>query len=77
MIFHDVDFYPENDQNIYNCAKAPIHFAAATNNFRYGLPYADYAGGVHAMTTEQMLSINGFSNLFWGWGGEDDDMVKR
>lgn len=29
------------------------------------------------MTTTQFRAINGFSNEFWGWGGEDDDLFKR
>lgn len=41
------------------------------------LPYRDIFGGVSALTKEQFLKLNGFSNLFWGWGGEDDDMAKR
>lgn len=24
-----------------------------------------------------MERVNGFSNEFWGWGGEDDDMANR
>ncbi|CAN8017761.1 unnamed protein product [Ixodes persulcatus] len=24
-----------------------------------------------------MEFVNGFSNLYWGWGGEDDDMFSR
>lgn len=39
--------------------------------------YADYFGGVSAMTVDQFRAINGFSNSFWGWGGEDDDLFNR
>lgn len=44
-------------------------------NFR--LPYVSIFGGVSAMTKDQILFVNGFSNQFSGWGGEDDDMFNR
>ena len=30
-----------------------------------------------ALRREHYEKINGVSNQFWGWGGEDDDMYKR
>ena len=44
---------------------------------RSRLPYDDIFGGVSAMTVEHFRQVNGFSNMFWGWGGEDDDMSNR
>ena len=29
------------------------------------------------MRTDLFKQINGFSNLFYGWGGEDDDLFNR
>ncbi|XP_003486181.1 beta-1,4-N-acetylgalactosaminyltransferase bre-4 [Bombus impatiens] len=77
FIFHDVDLLPEDDRNLYTCPEQPRHMSVAVDKFKYRLPYADLFGGVSAMSCEQFHLVNGFSNVFWGWGGEDDDMANR
>lgn len=77
FIFHDVDLLPENDRNLYTCPEQPRHMSVAVDKFNYRLPYADLFGGVSAVSREQFRLVNGFSNVFWGWGGEDDDMANR
>lgn len=34
-------------------------------------------GGVSAFTPDMYIRLNGHSNSFWGWGGEDDDLYNR
>ncbi|KAH9418066.1 Beta-1,4-galactosyltransferase 3, partial [Dermatophagoides pteronyssinus] len=77
FIFHDVDLIPEDDRNLYTCPEQPRHMSVAIDKFRYRLPYKDIFGGVSALTKDQFIKVNGFSNEFWGWGGEDDDMSNR
>jgi len=77
FIFHDVDLLPEDDRNLYTCPIQPRHMSVSIDSFLYRLPYDDIFGGVSAMTVDQFKLVNGFSNLFWGWGGEDDDMANR
>ncbi|TKR64215.1 hypothetical protein L596_024788 [Steinernema carpocapsae] len=77
FIFHDIDLIPENDKNMYSCVDQPKHMAVAIDKFNYELYYWYIFGGAIALTGEQMEKMNGFSNDYWGWGGEDDDMYER
>ncbi|XP_078512835.1 beta-1,4-galactosyltransferase 4 [Lissotriton helveticus] len=77
FIFHDVDLVPENDFNLYLCDNEPKHLVVGRNVTGYRLRYKGYFGGVTAMTKEQFAKVNGYSNNYWGWGGEDDDLRER
>jgi len=41
------------------------------------VPYEGIFGGVTAFKRQHFELVNGFSNQFYGWGGEDDDMYNR
>ncbi|XP_046361309.2 beta-1,4-galactosyltransferase 4-like [Haliotis rufescens] len=77
FVIHDVDLIPETSDNYYRCRKNPFHLSTANAKFRYRLPYSWYVGGIIALTPSLYKRINGFSNWFFGWGGEDDDFAKR
>ena len=62
---------------LYHCPVQPWHVAASVDRFGYVNLWENYVGGVLAMTTTHYKFVNGFSNQFWGWGGEDDDMYNR
>ncbi|CAH1792916.1 unnamed protein product [Owenia fusiformis] len=77
LILHDVDLLLENDRLIYDCSQYPTHFSLAIDKFQYSLPYDWLFGGVVALLGDQFEETNGFGNLFFGWGGEDDDFRER
>ncbi|TWW54887.1 Beta-1,4-galactosyltransferase 1 [Takifugu flavidus] len=77
FVFSDVDLVPMDDRNLYRCFESPRHLSVAIDKFNFQLPYNTYFGGVSAMSKQQFLTVNGFPNAYWGWGGEDDDMYKR
>ena len=73
FIFHDVDMWPEDMRNVYDCDEnIPLHLAHTRSSRNYStVGYQKYYfGGVEAMTVKQFASIDGFSNLFFGWGAE-------
>ncbi|XP_055954711.1 beta-1,4-galactosyltransferase 4 isoform X2 [Patella vulgata] len=77
FIFHDVDMYPINDNNIYKCSTSPRHLAVAVEKWKFRLPFRGYYGGVVAYPKAVIEKTNGFSNFYFGWGGEDDDLGAR
>ncbi|XP_063414346.1 beta-1,4-galactosyltransferase 6-like [Mytilus trossulus] len=77
IVFHDVDVLPEDDRNFYICSDNPIHMSVKVEQFGYRLLYEKLAGGIITFSKEQFQEINGYSNQFFGWGGEDDDLYRR
>ncbi len=39
--------------------------------------YPELFGGIQAFTKDHYIQVNGYSNKYWGWGSEDDDLYKR
>lgn len=54
-----------------------IHFVNYDGFFIFRLPYKELLGGVAAWKTKEFEQVNGWSNLFVNWGGEDDDLSYR
>lgn len=83
FVLHDVDMLPENLDNQYICNKNyPTQMAISVSIYKY-LEKApnyfinEYTGGVTSYSKDIFRKINGYSNLFFGWGGEDDDVNIR
>uniref|UniRef100_A0A1I8FQH6 Glyco_transf_7C domain-containing protein n=1 Tax=Macrostomum lignano TaxID=282301 RepID=A0A1I8FQH6_9PLAT len=76
VVFHDVDLLPTNPFVPYNCPAYPGTSVCPLTSSATLSPTSSW-GGVLAMPVRHFLKVNGYSNLFWGWGGEDDDMEAR
>jgi hypothetical protein len=77
VVFHDVDMLPIDVD--YSYAEHPIHLA--TNFISDGdmkrTLFDDYFGGVTLFPISDFERINGYSNDYWGWGFEDNDLLYR
>ncbi|CUI15977.1 udpgalactose-glucose galactosyltransferase [Candidatus Protochlamydia naegleriophila] len=77
--FHDVDMLPTSAD--YSFPNVPTHLAADVSQFREwigkGLAYKNYFGGVVLFNKADFERINGYSNQYWGYGIEDDDLIVR
>jgi len=77
VAWHDVDMLPHEDVDYSYPNENPIHIATKLSKYQYGLGYDQYFGGVVLFTKEQAERTNGYSNEYWDWGQEDDDLFWR
>jgi len=78
VVFHDIDMLPSEVD--YSYSDKPIHLST---NFLYENDekerdiFEEYFGGVTMFPVEDFKKINGYSNKYWAWGYEDDDLLLR
>lgn len=77
IVWHDIDMIPEGDVDYSFPEQYPIHLATNISQMDYGLKYHEYFGGAVLFSKEQVYRTNGYSNDYWDWGMEDDDLFWR
>jgi hypothetical protein len=61
----------------YSWSDVPIHMATNFIPDNTRTIFDEYFGGVTMFPTISFDEINGYSNEYWGWGFEDDDLLYR
>jgi hypothetical protein len=74
VVFHDIDMLPIDVD--YSYSDHPVHLATNFKDKKREL-FDTYFGGVTLFPINEFRRINGYSNKYWGWGYEDDDLLLR
>ena len=77
IIMHDIDLLPIVDGVPYDDCTYPIQLSSELEHFDWGIPYDGSCGGVISLHMNDWIKVNGMSNDYEGWGGEDDDLFLR
>ena len=75
ICIHDIDIIGKDFD--YRYEPVITHISARPKNKNYKEWYEKCIGGVVLFPTQDFIKINGFSNEYWGWGCEDDDLRIR
>jgi len=78
VVFHDVDMLPIDVD--YSYSNKPLHLSTdflIENNEKSRTIFDEYFGGVTLFPIEDFEKIDGYSNKYWGWGYEDNDLLLR
>jgi len=77
VVFHDVDMLPIDVDYSYSpdVLQLANNFIADTDYTKE--IYDGYFGGVTMFPIDSFKKVNGYPNDFWGWGFEDDELLRR
>ena len=79
---HDVDLVPSSDA-FYSAYTRELtddtiaHFAGSWDRYAGEGKSGSYLGGIAGMTLNGWKTVNGYPNDYFGWGGEDDEFLRR
>lgn len=68
LCIHDIDILP---------VKATNYYKPDLNNVNHLYGYNFCLGGIFLLNLYDFIKVNGFSNLYTGWGFEDNDFQRR
>jgi beta-1,4-galactosyltransferase 1 len=68
FISHDVDHYPHAC-----CPYEELNEPCLLRKQNY----KGHVGGVFSIGSDNFIKVNGYSNIFWGYGSEDDEFYLR
>lgn len=78
VVFHDVDMLPVYVD--YSYSDKPLQMATNFIKEHGEKPrtiFDEYFGGVTMFSIKDFEKIDGYSNKYWGWGYEDNDLLLR
>jgi hypothetical protein len=83
LAVHDIDRFPVLGGNAANakiataCSNATAEYYSFPSTSPRVLHPLSLAGGVLVLQRSQYEAVRGFSNQYWGWGEEDNDLFLR
>ncbi|XP_026726307.1 beta-1,4-galactosyltransferase 4-like [Trichoplusia ni] len=76
IILHEPHIVPMDSRNLYRCSWFPKQLATSVER-PVKASYVPLLGGAIAMTSEQFLKVNGFSNAYWDNDADYYDLYHR
>jgi hypothetical protein len=75
--FHDIDMLPASPECNYDFVEDVCKLSYHVSQFKFIPRPEDELGGVILFNSDKFQFVNGYSNNYWGWGMEDNDLALR